>query len=642
MKVTIFFIAFSLLMISLSAQENSLQVQIKIQNIENDINGMTLSERMKLYKVPGLSIALINNNKTEWSKAYGVINSETNVPATNETLFEAASVTKTLVSATALYFVEQGLIDLDKDINEYLQSWKIPENEFTKENKVTLRLLLSHQSGFFSTNLPYKEGTIPALVQVLRGELPALNEPAIVQYKPGADWEYSNLGYLVIQMLLEDLTGKSLNQIMTEVIFEPLEMRSGTLDYFANKDLKNKVAFPHDASGNACEIIAHPTALAQGSLITTPSDLAKFTTELAKASQGISNQILSQKMTQTMLTSELALDPAIFGGTKFDQGLGVFLRGFGNDQFFGHNGDSYPGATCLLGSIPAQGKGVVIMTNSATGLPLILEILSKIENEYNWPKYEELNNFETEEIESAETEEIKFVLVKGGSFEMGNTFEDMEGDTDEIPIHTVTLNDFYMSETEITNAQYDKFCELSGREKPSRIPGLKGENIPVMKISWFEAQAFCEYYGYRLPTEAEWEYAAREGGKKVRFANGQNISRDSEINFNAKSKDKTSYSEAGKFRRKPLPVKSFPSNSLGLYDMSGNLAEWCMDYYDEFYFKNSPTNNPLCETESKYRVLRGGHIFSTPKYIRCTHRDARLPETKNYEFGFRVVKDAFK
>jgi formylglycine-generating enzyme required for sulfatase activity len=641
MKVTIFFIAFSLLMISISAQEDSLQVQIKIQNIENDINGMTLSERMKLYKVPGLSIALINNNKTEWSKAYGVINSETNVPATNETLFEAASVTKTLVSATALYFVEQGLIDLDKDINEYLQSWKIPENEFTKENEVTLRLLLSHQSGFSSTNLPYKEGAIPTLVQVLRGELPALNEPATVQYKPGADWEYSNLGYLVIQMLLEDLTGKSLNQIMTEVIFEPLEMRSGTLDYFANKDLKNKVAFPHDASGNACEIIAHPTALAQGSLITTPSDLAKFTIELAKASQGISNQILSQKMTQTMLTSELALDPAIFGGTKFDQGLGVFLRGFGNDQFFGHNGDSYPGATCLLGSIPARGKGVIIMTNSATGLPLILEILSKIENEYNWPKYEESNNFETEEIESAETEEIKFVLVKGGSFEMGNTFENMEGDTDEIPIHTVTLNDFYMSETEITNAQYDKFCELSGIEKPSRIPGLKGENIPAMKISWFEAQAFCEYYGYRLPTEAEWEFAAREGGKKVRFANGQNISRDSEINFNAKSKDKTSYSEAGKFRRKPLPVKSFPSNSLGLYDMSGNLAEWCMDYYDEFYYKNSPVNNPLCEKESKYRVLRGGHIFSTPKYIRCTHRDARLPETKNYEFGFRVVKDAF-
>jgi len=641
MKITIFIATILLQISTIIAQENSLQLNKKIQNIENDINGMTLANRMKLYKVPGLSIAVINDNNIEWTKAYGTINIETNTSATTESIFEAASVTKTLVSATALHFVEKDLIDLDKDINEYLKSWKIPENEFTKEKKVTLRLLLSHQSGLPSTNLSYTQGSFPTLVQVLNGESPALNKPAIIQSIPGSDWEYSNIGYLVIQMLIEDVARKSLNQVMKEVIFGPLEMNSSTLNY-PNKELKDKIAFPHDASGNVKKIFMHPTALAQGSLITTPSDLAKFTTELIKASQGKSSKILSQKMIQTMLSRKLELDPSIFGGTRFDQGLGVFLRGDGNNLFFGHNGDNYPGATCLLGSIPTQGKGIIIMTNSANGLPLMLEILSKIESEYNWPKYEDTYTRETEEIDMSEIEDIKFVLVKGGTFEMGNTLDGTEGDADELPAHKVTLDDFYMSETEITYAQYDKFCELTGRKKPSRIPGSRGNNIPVMKINWFEAQAFCEYYEYRLPTEAEWEYAAREGGKKVRFANGQNIARYKEINFNAKNSQKTSYSEAGKFRRKPLPVKSFTPNELGLYDMSGNVAEWCADYYHSDFYKSSPTNNPLCKKESPDRIIRGGHIFSTPKYIRCTHRDARNPDTQNYEFGFRVVKDVDK
>ncbi|NPD48063.1 serine hydrolase [Lentimicrobium sp. S6] len=649
MRNTIFIIL-SLFFNSCIAQNNKSDINLKIKEIETNLieinqEGIqikkSLMDRMNFYNVPGLSIVVINDNKIEWSKSFGVINSETKTPTTNETLFEAASITKTLVSVTALHFVEKGIIDLDKDVNEYLKSWKIPENEFTVKNKVTLRLLLSHQSGLSQFNFPFEKDSIPTIVQVLNGEFPALNKPATVFFEPGKDWEYSNIGYVIIQLLLEDITGKSLGQIMKEIVFDPLSMSSTTLNYPENA-IQNKIALPHDASGAKRHSIIHPTALGQGALITTSSDLAKYSIELMKSSQGKSNKVLSQKMIQTMLSSSLELDPAIFGGIKFNQGLGVLLRGKNDDLFFGKSGDNYPGATCLFGNIPAQGKGFVIMTNSANGLPLSLEILSKIENEFSWPKYEESYNEELEEKDASESEKIKFVLVKGGTFKMGNNFDPSEGDIDELPIHKITLNDFYMSETEITNAQYDKYCKLAGKEKPSRIPWIKGENLPVMKVNWFEAKEFCEFYGYRLPTEAEWEYAARERGKKIRFANGKDIAKDNEINFNAKNSEKTAYSEAGKFRRKPLPVKSFPPNSLGLYDMSGNLAEWCSDYYNGDFYKNT-YNNPECKINSDDRVIiRGGHIFSTPKYIRCTHRDARLPDTKNYEFGFRVVKDIVK
>jgi formylglycine-generating enzyme required for sulfatase activity len=479
----------------------------------------------------------------------------------------------------------------------------------------------------------------------MNGEFPALNKPVFVEDIPGAKWNYSNIGYVIIQLLLEDVTGKPLQQLMQETIFEPLGMKSSTLNYPLTSELKKNEALPHFSTGKAGEPSMHPTALAQGGLMTTPTDLAKFTIELINASQGKSNKLLSQKMVKRMFTSELDLDPAFFGGVLFKQGLGFWLRGKGQKLFFGHTGDNYPGATSLFGGSTEQGKGIVIMTNGALGLQLGIEIMTTIEKEYSWPSFDdEVQDLKSDNADSNKYEDIEFVLVNGGTFQMGNTFDALEGDSDELPVHTVTVNDFYMSSTEITYAQYDKYCELSGNDKPKSIPGIGRGNIPVMKLTWFEAKAFCDYYGYRLPTEAEWEYAAREGGKNVRFGNGKNIATDSEINFNAKGKSKTSYSVAGEFRKKPVPVKSFSPNAIGLYGMSGNLSEWCQDYYSIDFYKNSPQNNPVCESKDieGTRILRGGHIFSEPKYIRCTHRDNRTPSTKNWEFGFRVVKDVAK
>ncbi len=404
MRKSIVIITVFLIIVSCSQQKAKRQIEQKMQNIENGLveftspvdvfradsskihNTQTLSERMAHYKVPGVSIAVINDYKIEWAKGYGMIKAGTGKAVTPETFFEAASTTKLLTSAITLHFVEQGWFDLDEDINTYLKSWKIPENDFTREQKITLRLLLTHQAGINRPEGGFdcEEGSVPSLVQVLKGEAPAQNKPAVVEYVPGSKWQYSNMGYVVIQMALEDTLGKPFPQIAQETVFRPLKMRSSTLMYPLRAELKTKEAVPHDAEGIAHEPYMLPTAVAHGGLMTTPFDLARFTVELMRAYQGQSDRILSPEMARRMFHPELDLDPNILGVALSD-GLGAFIYGKGQNFLFLHPGSNYPGATCWLIGSPESGKGAVIMTNGAIGDLLSMEIITAIRKEYSWP-----------------------------------------------------------------------------------------------------------------------------------------------------------------------------------------------------------------------------------------------------------------
>jgi CubicO group peptidase (beta-lactamase class C family) len=349
-------------------------------------NRKTLSERMAYYKVPGVSMAVINDNEIDWAKAYGVIKAGSDTPVTTETLFEAASSTKLLTSTIVLRLVEQGRLDLDEDVNQQLKSWKIPENDFTQQHKVTLRLLLTHQAGLNRPDegFDWESGSVPPLVQVLKGEAPAKNEAAVVEYVPGTKWQYSNIGYVVIQLLLEDVVGKPFTQIAQENVFGPIGMESSTLVYPLNEELRKREAVPHDSEGKACEPSMLPTAVAHGGLMTTPSDFAQFAIELMRAYQGKSDRILSQEMARNMFHRELDLDPNMFG-LPLGDGLGVVLRGKGPNFSFLHPGGNYPGACCWLEGLPDSGKGAVIMTNGVKGDLLSMEIISALVIEYNWP-----------------------------------------------------------------------------------------------------------------------------------------------------------------------------------------------------------------------------------------------------------------
>ena len=342
----------------------------------------TLAERMKHYHTPGVSMAVIKDFALDWAKPYGVLRTDGDRLVAADSFFEAASTSKLVTAAIVLHHVEQGILSLDEDINTYLKSWKLPENDFTRQQKVTLRLLLTHQAGLPATNFPQKENAgDPNLVQVLKGESPAMNKPAVVECVPGTKWQYSNIGYVVVQQILEDAIGKPFSQIARETVFEPLGMKSSTFIYPLDQKLQANEAWPHDAEGILREPGMCPTALAHGGLMTTPSDLALFTIELMRAYNGLSERLLSKEMARRMFTKVLDLDPAMFG-IPLGEGLGVFLNGEEDNLVFAHPGSNSPGMNCWLFGYPRTGRGAVIMTNGAGGELLALEIISAVSREY--------------------------------------------------------------------------------------------------------------------------------------------------------------------------------------------------------------------------------------------------------------------
>lgn len=222
----------------------------------------------------------------------------------------------------------------------------------------------------------------------------------------------------------------------------------------------------------------------------------------------------------------------------------------------------------------------------------------------------------------------QFMYVPGGTFQMGDIFN--EGEDHEKPVHTVNLPGFYISKTEITFEQYDKFCDSTGRSKPSDNGWGRGTR-PVINVSWQDAVAFCEWastkFGrvVRLPTEAEWEYAARGGGKNTRYSGTNSLSYLRDYAWYA----------SNSFSR-PNPVGQKLPNSLGLCDMTGNVWEWCSDWYADTYYMFSPLNSPQGPEMGIYKVIRGGSWINGVEYLRVTYRGGISPTT-NGSCGFRIV-----
>jgi len=242
--------------------------------------------------------------------------------------------------------------------------------------------LLTHTSGI---NLPesmfsYDDDFIPTLEQVLNGEYPALNDPVKVLFSPGTNHQYSNHGFIIIQKILEEISGNKFPEIMREVVFEPLEMNNSTF-YYPSKEMKNILATNHDHNGEAKETGLHHTALAQGGLLSTPLDLAKFTVELMKAYQGESNRILSTALVKKMLTPFIALDPAQFFGLT-GQGMGIFLIEKERELNFISTGQNLPGMNSVIKGNPLEGQGVAIMSNGRRGDILNSEVNTSIDQEY--------------------------------------------------------------------------------------------------------------------------------------------------------------------------------------------------------------------------------------------------------------------
>ena len=226
------------------------------------------------------------------------------------------------------------------------------------------------------------------------------------------------------------------------------------------------------------------------------------------------------------------------------------------------------------------------------------------------------------------------VLIPAGEFEMGDHFN--ESGVDERPVHTVYLDAFYMDIYEVTNAQYQKFMDATGHGAPNLWydSRFNKPEQPVVGASWHDAVAYAEWAGKRLPTEAQWEKAARGGLVGKRYPWGDEAP-DTDGVYRA------SYyigdSGAADGYEYTAPVGSFAPNSYGLYDMAGNVWEWCADWYSKSYYANSPSNNPLGPDSGAWRVLRGGSWVPHPGLLRVAYRGAHDPPDLYDHVGFRCV-----
>ena len=234
--------------ISLPAQNaapknSSAAIEERIRRVENGIPPIplgpdqpplqfTLQQLMDVFKVPGLSVAVVDGFKIAWAKPYGVTEAGTTSPVTTSTLFQAASISKFVTAAGALYLVEHGKLSLDEDVNKELTTWRLPDNEFTATQKVTLRRLLSHSAGTTVHGFPgYAVGEpIPTLVQILNGEKPANTAPIRVDLVPGTKFRYSGGGITIEQLLIIDVTGKPFPQFMQQAVLGPIGMSNSTFD----------------------------------------------------------------------------------------------------------------------------------------------------------------------------------------------------------------------------------------------------------------------------------------------------------------------------------------------------------------------------------------------------------------------------
>jgi CubicO group peptidase (beta-lactamase class C family) len=339
---------------------------------------MSIADRMELYSVPGISIAVINNYKIKWAKGYGVKSAEGTEPVTPTTLFQAASISKPVAATAALHFVEQGLCDLDGDVNDKLTSWKVPENEFMTEKKVTLRGILIHSAGLTVHGFPgyASDKKIPTLQQILDGQEPANTKPIRVDIQPGKKWRYSGGGYTIMQQYLIDLSGKPFPQILWDTVLQPIGMTDSTYEQPLPEERAAQAAFAHKRNGKPIEgnWHAYPEMAAAG-LWTTPSDLARFALEIMLSKDGKSNRVLSQDMVKEMLTIQ-----------KGNYGLGLTLRDSGEEFYFGHGG-SNEGYKCFFLAFPEKGQGVAVMTNGENGSALNTEIRRSLSREYGWSEF---------------------------------------------------------------------------------------------------------------------------------------------------------------------------------------------------------------------------------------------------------------
>ncbi|HZY36115.1 MAG TPA: serine hydrolase domain-containing protein [Mucilaginibacter sp.] len=359
----------------IKAVENNLGGWVKI----TDSAGWNIHNRMAYYHLNGLSIAVIDNYKIVWTRAYGWADTAEKRRVTTSTLFQPASVGKSIHAVATMKLVQDGKLDLNRDINDYLRSWKFPYDTASHGKKISTLELLSHMAGLSVHGFDgYKWGVpLPSVIQILNGQPPANNEAVRSVFEPGKRFEYSGGGYTISGLMDQDITGQPYAQYVAQTVFNPLRMKNSFFQSQLTEKEKSNLAtgYRYDQQAIGCKYHIYPEEACGAALWSTPMDLAKFLIELQLSLNNKSNKILGAATINQMFTPQ----------TKEGNALGFFMEKKGDEAYFHHDGLNEGFVADYTASLQG-GKGVVIMANTdlAAYIDITEEITNSVATVYNW------------------------------------------------------------------------------------------------------------------------------------------------------------------------------------------------------------------------------------------------------------------
>ncbi|HMG92470.1 MAG TPA: serine hydrolase domain-containing protein [Chryseolinea sp.] len=362
--------------------------QIRIKRVEENLLGIirvegegdgkrTIEERMAHYKVPGLSIAVIKDYQLDWAKGYGQADVSGNRDVTEQTVFQAASISKSLNAVGLLKLAQDGKIDLNSDINTYLTGWKFPYDDVSKGKKITIANLLSHTGGLsvhgfrgYEPNEP-----LPAVAEILDGKSPANSDAVRSMFEPGVAMQYSGGGTTITQLIVTEIAHSPYDEFMSTTVLAPMGMDNS---FFTQPPPQSKssvlaTAYRQDGSEVKGKFHIYPEQAAAG-LWTNPTDLAKYIIETQLALEGKSAKVLNQSFTNIRLTPYVN-----------NVGFGIFISKIDSNEYFGHDGANEGFRCAYLGSMKG-GNGVVVMVNSDNGM-ILQEIVHSVFSVYGWDEF---------------------------------------------------------------------------------------------------------------------------------------------------------------------------------------------------------------------------------------------------------------
>jgi CubicO group peptidase (beta-lactamase class C family) len=391
----------------IEAVENNLIPYVPVKGFKT----WNLLERMKYYGIQGVSIVAIKNYEIDFAKSYGFADTAKKVKASNETIYSAGSISKLLTAVIVMRLVDEGKLDLDKNVNQYLKSWKIEENDFTKKTPITLRMLLSHTAGASQSSywgFPATEKNLPSITDILNGNKNAGSNKVVINSEPKKEWRYSGGGYMIVQMVLMDLLNQDFETIAKEYVFKPLGMNNSTFQQPLPASFQQRFSNGYSAASWYTGTPYIYPQQAPAGLHSTATDLAKLIIAIQK-SLAKKSKYLSTNSANALIAPQAQISN---GGYLEEMGVGAFLLQKADNQgidgkYFEHQGANAGFIAFAMGSV-SNGNGAIIMMNNGDDFNGFgKELRRSIAKTYHW------NNFLPKEITPINLDEKTLKAYEG-------------------------------------------------------------------------------------------------------------------------------------------------------------------------------------------------------------------------------------